>query len=73
MARTKLSEGAGIIAWGSLTPKQKRRVRMWIAGFSVRRIAAVEGVSRQAIEQSNARSFKILPPLYSLGYDFRPP
>lgn len=66
-------EGAGVIAWSRLSAKQKRRVRMWISGLSPRQIAEVDGVTRQAIWESLSRSFKILPALESVGYDFRPP
>lgn len=66
-------DDARIIAWLGLTEKQRRRVRLYMdPRYNIQKIAEMEGVTRSAIWQSLYRSFKVLPALEAMSYDFLP-
>ena len=57
--------------WEALTEKQKTRTLLWLKGLPINQIAALEGVCRQSVWDSLSGSFKKIPALRTMGYDFR--
>lgn len=49
--------------WNTLTETQKRRVKLRCKGWRLRDIAALEGVSRQAISQCCKRAKRVVKAL----------
>jgi len=58
-------------AWQRLTEIQRRRVKLYLMGFSQRQIAATEGVTQQAIWDTLTRAYKKIPALRTVVYDWQ--
>lgn len=57
--------------WQRLTETQRRRVKLYLTGFSQRQIAATEGVTQRAIWDSLTSAYQKIPSLRTVVYDWQ--